>query len=83
MAIDARSVNATVKRARFAFTPTYLVVREPHRRIGSRAVWLLFQRPRSLALRPRLTTGLPWTTTVMEGRSPFNNQARTSGPFDP
>jgi hypothetical protein len=46
-----------VKRARFAFTSTphgYGCRRSP---AGGRAVSL----PRSLALRPRLATGLPWT----------------------
>jgi hypothetical protein len=60
MAIDARSAMARVKRARFAFT-----ISVPHRNGCEASI----RQPgglepggrRSLALRPRLTTGLPWT----------------------
>jgi hypothetical protein len=50
--------GAVVNRARSAFTSTPLC--EPRRRSGGRAVSELPPR-RSLALRPRLTTGVPWT----------------------
>jgi hypothetical protein len=57
-AMDARSIKAHVKRARFAFTCLSLLRKN---RItiptGNRAV----SGERSLVLRPRLTTGLPWT----------------------
>src|SRR3990170_3084605 len=51
---------AQVKRARFAFTgsPSLTGYRRPD--LGGRAVSSL---GRSLALRPRLATGLPWTIT--------------------
>jgi hypothetical protein len=58
-AIDARSVTARVKRARFAFTIALLEMNStaaPDRQPGGLAL-----RARSLALRPRLATGLPWT----------------------
>jgi hypothetical protein len=60
MAIVARSDTAKVKRARFAFTGTYLVVVRLSIITGGRAV----SRGRSLALRRRLTTGLPWTMAI-------------------
>ena len=58
----ARSVNAQVKRARFAFT-TLLPSFEGRDALaeGNRAVSV-----RSLVLRPRLATGLPWTTVRAE-----------------
>ena len=51
-----------VKRARFAFTAYHLVVLCHTIGTGGRAVSL----GRSLALRPRLTAGLPWTVAVEE-----------------
>ena len=57
-AMVARSDRATVKRARFAFTAPPRCSRASCDRVsGSRAVF----RGRSLALRPRLAMGLPWT----------------------
>jgi len=61
--MDANSINAQVKRARFAFTTSSPINKGAiHSSIGGRAVsW------RSLALRPRLATGLPWTMLGAEG----------------
>jgi hypothetical protein len=55
-AIDATSARTQVKRARFDFTSDS-VWRSMHFGSGGRAVFL----ERSLALRPRLAAGLPWT----------------------
>ena len=54
---DARTTIAEVKRASFAFT-TELLLLFSHR-LGNRAVSSPGATSRSLALRPRLTTGLP------------------------
>ncbi len=57
-AMVARSDTAMVKRARFAFTtlPLWLCIpSDGHRQPGG------LPDGRSLALRPRLATGLPWT----------------------
>jgi len=61
-AMDASIATAQVKRARFAFTHDSFESIWLHRGPGNRAVF----RRRSLALRPRLTTGLPWTKVPME-----------------
>src|SRR5262245_19218134 len=61
-AMDASIATAQVKRARFAFTYDSFESVWLHRGPGNRAVF----RGRSLALRPRLTTGLPWTKVPME-----------------
>ena len=53
----ASSAMAVVKRARFAFT-IYTSFPRLRRRPGGRAA---SSESRSLALRPRLATGLPWT----------------------
>ena len=66
-AMDASSATAQVKRARFAFTIRLL--RVCLRCIRTPATGRS-PRGRSLALRPRLATGLPWTVTPMEGFSP-------------
>jgi hypothetical protein len=63
-AIDARSISAQVKRARFAFTVVPLPTGLVRPCIGGRAVSV-----RSLALRPRLAAGLPWTIVRAEGRN--------------
>jgi len=60
-AMIASSVNAQVKRARFAFTTFSLPMKERRSDVGNRAVSV-----RSLVLRPRLATGLPWTTVSNE-----------------
>ena len=63
-AIDARSISAQVKRARFAFTVVPFQKGLVRPWIGGRAVSV-----RSLALRPRLAAGLPWTIGRAEGRN--------------
>ena len=64
-AIDARSARAQVKRTRFAFTSTPLSLSRASGP-GNRAVF----RGRSLALRPRLATGLPWTVSRWRSTCP-------------
>jgi hypothetical protein len=64
-ASDASSISAQVKRARFAFTVYSFSMKVRHSWIGGRA----FSLRRSLALRPRLATGLPWTIGGVERQS--------------
>ena len=62
-AMAASVATAQVKRARFAFTIDSFLSLLRFTGTGSRAV-----SERSLALRPRLATGLPWTVWArMEG----------------
>jgi hypothetical protein len=58
--MDARIARAQVSRVSFSFTLDHL---DRFRRIGTgnRAASVLERALRSLALRPRLATGLPWT----------------------
>ena len=68
-AIDATSARTQVKRTRFVFTNDS-VSEVVHSRTGDRAV---FPLGRSLALRPHLAAGLPWTdlerrTFVLTGK---------------
>src|ERR1019366_4236898 len=65
-AIDAMMANAMVKRARFAFTESHLVCRCVIRPAAGLPWGGLRFMPRSLALRPRLAAGLPWTVCPTE-----------------
>src|SRR5215207_1208965 len=66
-AADASIITAMVKRARIAFTLCGpLSTKRFIHRIGGWAI----SRRRPLALRPRLATGLPWTSPVVEGGCP-------------
>ena len=64
-AIAAMRASAQLKRARLTFTFHFPFLEEVTLWIGNRAVSL----GRSLALRPRLAAGLPWTTVRVEGWS--------------
>ena len=65
-AMDARSIMATEKRSRYRFIRLFPSGMRPNISwTGNRAVSTLVT-PRSLALRRRLTAGLPWTVFGME-----------------
>src|SRR3990172_10196998 len=70
-AMLAMSSRAQVKRARFAFTmsPSFE---------GPVALWSAtgLSQKRSLALRPRLATGLPWAILRTEGLLPLEQNVR-------
>ena len=72
-AIDAMIANARVKRARFAFT-FVLLDRAVRLQTGNRAALAIISRPQ--ALRPRLTTGLPWTICRRRTSVVLNPNAR-------
>ena len=71
--MDASSAMAVVKRARFAFTVLHLVseIASSARQPGG------LGEPRSLALRPRLATGLPWTALRRRTFVVLDQNART------
>jgi hypothetical protein len=74
----ASSAMAVVKRARFAFTSLHLVS-EIAPRSGGRAA---SSGSRSLALRPRLAAGLPWTALQRRTIVVLGQNARAIGGRD-
>ena len=75
-AMDATSARTQVKRTRLVFTSDS-VSEVVHSRTGDRAV---FPLGRSLALRPRLATGLPWTVKKAEDVRPHHERYVRPGP---
>jgi hypothetical protein len=72
-AIDATSAAAQVRRARYVLTVSTSYTHWPAGSAAGRS-----GRPRSLALRPRLATGLPWTHPHGRERSSLRGRDHTS-----